>query len=800
MGKLKSIINENIGKLSIIVIALVAVISIFVINDKITSNKTAQTTENYSLANAEAASAETTVQTGTVTVYYLDEQGNAIKNKQGQSIEPTVKTGNVGTAYDIERPSFAGYTRAGEEPLTRAGKYQLGNVNVKFIYKKADSTVYKDVTNEGVKGASKTSATITFRDPKTARDYSLKVVTKDEKGNPIDGGEFKVKRGDEILSQGKVTGGEFYAGKIGITHTGKIVYEVEQTKSTIGYKKLDEIVDLGLTSTWNETEKKFEISVDEITNENVEVSLDGDIIILEVTNPKYKNMYEVEIVNKTKTELVTGGKFKVDKNNETIINDYVKNGKLYVGGFELSEDKTDRYTVYETETAEGYYKVIEDNNPGIVTVTTKFNENTNKYDVTVKTNGIPGFTAEVKNGKVTVYVETEKIKNKYDLAIKKFVSDVDGIEKIEREPKVEIVEVKKDNKTNKKVDYKQNNDMEKVANEQKVTYTLRTYNESEVTGKGQRIIELIPDGLVFLPENETNKEYGWKTYKQDKDGDLIETQESEEITAVATDYLVDKEIEGFDIEKELPKYLDAKVVFEVDESKITSKDRIVENTVKLQPNEDDENDDNDSTTEKVYVKYFDLDITKYIKEVTVKNNVKETKQEIGENQKGKLVKIDVHKNEVNNTTIRVTYGLRVKNIGEIEGYATELVDYIPKDFKLVEDGNWIVKDGKAVSTKLQNTLLKPGESTVIEITFDWKLNENNIGRRINEGKITKYENPYNAKDPTEDNNDKEEMLVQIRTGGIWVFIVVASLAGLWTLLGTTYIIKRRREKMAEEEI
>ena len=50
MEKIKSIINENIGKISSIVIALVLVISIFVVSDKIGNGK--EVTENISLASA----------------------------------------------------------------------------------------------------------------------------------------------------------------------------------------------------------------------------------------------------------------------------------------------------------------------------------------------------------------------------------------------------------------------------------------------------------------------------------------------------------------------------------------------------------------------------------------------------------------------------------------------------------------------------------------------------------------------------------------------------------------------------
>ena len=820
MGRFQESVRENKRKAFVVIIALLAFIFCCVMSDKYISKKSALNqnkevatetrTENQGLKATEKNSADTTVQDGKVVVHYVDEKGEQI-------IQDKEITGNVGELYEVERKELEGYVSVGEEPLARAGAFEIGTTEVTFRYKEARKEVLTKVENEGENGAKETQVSIAFNNTKSKQDCKLKIITKDENGNVINGGVFQVGKSGNLLREGQVRNGSFYAGKIAVGEEGKLVYEVEQISATVGYKKIDEKINVGINSIWNETSKKFDITVDESTVKNVKITKNGtDEIIVEVTNAKYKDMYEMELINKCGTELISGGKFKVEKQGELIAEGVAENGSLYIGEFDIKDEKIERYNVFEEETAEGYERVIENETSGIVEVIKKFNSQSKKYDVSVKYSDIKGFSAVLdSNGKVVIYIESEKTPDEeikeYDLAIKKFVSEIDGVKTENREPKVSVVEEEKEGKNVKTVKYEQNNEMEKAGNEQKVTYTLRTYNESNVNGYGRRIIEQIPEGLVFLPDDEINKEYGWKLYKQDKEGDLLETSKVEEATVVVSDYMIDKEIEGFNFESENePKYKDVKIVFEIDESKITSKDRIIENVVEISDDgnstgtEDGNkrgkeiNGGNNKTSEKIYVKYFDLEVTKYIKEVTVKNSVKETKQEIGESQKGKLVKIDVVKKEVPNTTIRVTYGLKVKNVGEIEGYATELIDYIPKDFKLVEDGIWNVKNDIAVTNKLQNTLLKPGESTVVEITFDWKLTDDNIGRRINEGKITKYENEFNARDLTEDNNDKEEMLVQVRTGSAWVFYVIAVLVGLWVITGVVFLIKKMKENDNEE--
>ena len=336
-----------------------------------------------------------------------------------------------------------------------------------------------------------------------------------------------------------------------------------------------------------------------------------------------------------------------------------------------------------------------------------------------------------------------------------------------------------------------NHDIEKVSNSQNVTYTLRMFNESNITAKGKRIIEYIPDGLVFLPENEKNISYGWKLFGVTEDAKLYETNNVDEAKLVVTDYLVNKEIEAFNGE-ELPHYLDVEVVFEVDETKLTSKDIIIENKVRIMPNDNDDYPDNDQSSEKLYVKYFDLTIEKYIDKVIIENKKGSITQKYGNNQNGNPIKIDIKKSEVNDTVITVTYGLLIKNVGEIPGYATEIVDYTPENFILVEDGKWIIDGKVAKSTLLSGILLNPGESTVAEVTYKWNLSENNIGTRINEAEITKYTNNYGAIDLTDDKNDDEKMIVTIKTGleEILNFIIPFMGAAIIVAVGIILIKKK----------
>jgi hypothetical protein len=110
---------------------------------------------------------------------------------------------------------------------------------------------------------------------------------------------------------------------------------------------------------------------------------------------------------------------------------------------------------------------------------------------------------------------------------------------------------------------------------------------------------------------------------------------------------------------------------------------------------------------------------------------------------------------------------------------------------LVDNGNWTVKGNKAIAN-LSNKEIKPGETEVVDITFTWVLSEDKVGSRINEAEITKYSNVFNAKDITEDNKDKEELVTAVRTGRIKYITILGALLGILGTVAITFIIVQYR--------
>ncbi len=193
-------------------------------------------------------------------------------------------------------------------------------------------------------------------------------------------------------------------------------------------------------------------------------------------------------------------------------------------------------------------------------------------------------------------------------------------------------------------------------------------------------------------------------------------------------------------------------------------------------NEKDINEENNISSEYLYVKYFDLDVTKYIEKIDITTDDKTITKNIGIDSKEKLTKIEVNSKKINETKLNITYGIKVENIGEISGFAFEITDFIPEGFKFNESENpdWYLDEDVLKTTILNSVMLNPGESKILYLTLEWELDEEHLGERINQAKITNYYNESDSIDITEDNLSKSPLIVSISTGiAVYTGIVLA---------------------------
>ena len=407
----------------------------------------------------------------------------------------------------------------------------------------------------------------------------------------------------------------------------------------------------------------------------------------------------------------------------------------------------------------------------------------------------------------------------FDLALRKFITKVD-----EEEVDTRIPEVSYDREEDK-ITYNHTKDPVEVVTGNVVEYTIRVYNEGDIAGYAEEVADDIPDGLKFLPENETNKEYRWVMY--DEEGN--ETENVEEAVEIRTDYLSKEQeetegenlLEAFNPEEEIgegnPDYRDIKVAFEVVEP--NESDRIIVNSAQITEDSDengnpvedkdsipDEWNEGEDDQDKEYIKltYFDLALRKWVTEAIVIENGQETVTQTGhtaEMDPEPVVKVELYRKDINDVVVKFRYKIRVTNEGDIAGYAKEITDYVPEGLRFIAEDNpgWTDEGNNIISTRLlENTLLQPGESAEVEVVLTWINGEDNMGQMTNIAEISEDYNDKGVPDrdstpdnqvPGEDDIDDAPVLLSIETGQQRIYFVLG-LTVLGTLAGGLVLIKK----------
>ena len=407
----------------------------------------------------------------------------------------------------------------------------------------------------------------------------------------------------------------------------------------------------------------------------------------------------------------------------------------------------------------------------------------------------------------------------FDLALRKFITNIAGKDVTTRVPEPSY------DKEKDKITYNHPKDPMDVVTGDIVTYTIRVYNEGDIDGYAQLVSDDIPNGLKFLPENETNVKYRWVMY--DKEGK--ETEKVEEAEKITTDYLSKEQeekegenlLKAFNKNEEIsetnPDHRDIEVAFEVIEP--NGSDKVIINSAQISEDSDKEGnpvEDKDSTPDKwvegeddqdkeyIKLRYFDLALRKWVTEAIVIEDGKQTVTQTGHTpdmDPEPVVKVELYRKDINKVTVKFRYSIRVTNEGDIAGYVKEITDYVPEGLKFVAEDNpyWKDEGNNIISTtKLENTLLQPGESADVEVLLTWINNEDNMGLKTNIAEISKDYNdkgvpdrdstPDNKK-PGEDDIDDAPVILSIETGKAITYVGLG-LVVLVTIAGGVFLIKK----------
>ncbi len=197
---------------------------------------------------------------------------------------------------------------------------------------------------------------------------------------------------------------------------------------------------------------------------------------------------------------------------------------------------------------------------------------------------------------------------------------------------------------------------------------------------------------------------------------------------------------------------------------------------------------------------FDLALTKSIGKVTVQT--KEGTKSYDFNNTD-LAKVDINGKYLSGATVIIEYTFTIKNEGEIEGYAKELVDYMPKEleFNTELNKNWHKgNDGNLYTDELANTAIKAGDSKTVKLVLTKAMTDTNTGIVNNQAEISKDYNKVGIadKDSTPGDQDQKDddmssadLIIGVKTGETLIYIS-AIIAGIVLAIIAAIIIKKNK--------
>lgn len=146
-----------------------------------------------------------------------------------------------------------------------------------------------------------------------------------------------------------------------------------------------------------------------------------------------------------------------------------------------------------------------------------------------------------------------------------------------------------------------------------------------------------------------------------------------------------------------------------------------------------------------------------------------------------LAKVEIAPKEINGANIRIEYTIKIKNNGNMAGYAKNIVDYLPEElnFDSSINNNWYSENGYIYNDSLKNEEIKPGASKEIELVLIKEMTDSNTGLISNIAKIDER-----------DNMGQADVIIGVKTGKViknTMFLVL-----LCVLCGGIIYLKKKR--------
>lgn len=180
------------------------------------------------------------------------------------------------------------------------------------------------------------------------------------------------------------------------------------------------------------------------------------------------------------------------------------------------------------------------------------------------------------------------------------------------------------------------------------------------------------------------------------------------------------------------------------------------------------------TTEVIYYynkQDFNIKADKTISELYVNGEKQDVK-----NNKNNIFQVSINRKEVTKTDLKIRYIIRISNTGEIPGTAGKVTDQIPEGLEFHQEDNpdyWKLENGVAITDKLDNKVILPGQFEELEIILRCSNLEDKLGVKTNHIVAENMKNEPNFEDTNkEDDKGKCDLIVSIGLGGTDIIAIL----------------------------
>ena len=402
---------------------------------------------------------------------------------------------------------------------------------------------------------------------------------------------------------------------------------------------------------------------------------------------------------------------------------------------------------------------------------------------------------------VKIKVEVINYKDKYNSKIitNQAVASVEGVEVAKTEEVTHIIEAEKEinNADNRNNDIDDNN----ITNGNKIISGIAWY-DANANGKRDQNENTLSGITVNLLNAETNQ------LVKDKNGNAISATTSDNGTYVLSNIGNGKYIVVFNYDTKQYSLTKYKVdgVEESKNSNATMNDIVIDGANKKVASTDiiqiNNNNISDINIGLIKLQNFDLKLDKYVSKVIVQNKAGTSTTEYTDS---KMAKAEIHSKQINGSTVLIEYKIRVTNVGEVEGYAKKIVDYMPNDLKFSSELNkdWYKTNTGLYNSSLANEKIAAGESKELTLVLTKSMTENNTGLVNNTAEIAEAYNELGLADSnstpgnkTQGENDMSsaDVIISIKTGEKIFYITLIVVITLVILSAIAVPIVRRVKK------